>query len=86
MAVRYTWHALNKFELLAQHGFPVTQQQVEDAVLHPERVELQSAGRYMAQSAITQRHLLRVIYRIEGLDQGVITFYPGRRQRYEGPI
>jgi hypothetical protein len=86
MAVRYTRHALEKFELLAQHGFPITRQQVEGTVLHPERVESQSADRYMAQTAITPRHLLRVIYRIEGSDQVVITFYPGRRQRYEGPI
>ena len=86
MAIRYTRHALDKFVVLEQHGFHVTFQQVEDAVLQPEHVEPQSAERYMAQKQVTERHLLRVVYRLEGSDQVVITFYPGRRLRYEGPL
>jgi hypothetical protein len=37
----------------------------------------------IAQRAITDRHVLRVVYREEGDSRVVITFYPGRRMRYE---
>ena len=40
----------------------------------------------IAQKRITERHVLRVIYRQEGENQVVITFYPGRRERYEAKL
>ena len=86
MAIRYTRHARYKFEILEQHGFPVTEQLVADTLATPDVVVEQSGGRYIAQKRITERHVLRVIYRWEGEDQVVITFYPGRRERYEGEI
>ncbi|MBC7227539.1 MAG: DUF4258 domain-containing protein [Thermoflexales bacterium] len=86
MAIRYTRHAEYKFEVLREHGFPVTPDQVADALMHPDRVIPQSEGRLVAQKRLTEEHVLRVIYRIEGNDAVVITFYPGRRDRYENEI
>jgi len=40
----------------------------------------------IAQKGITARHALRVVYRQEGDKQVVITFYPGRRERYEANL
>ena len=37
----------------------------------------------IAQRRITDRHVLGVVYRQEVKDRVVITFYPGRRGRYE---
>jgi hypothetical protein len=84
--VAYTHHARVKFDLLEQHGFVVTPEQVEDTVLNPEKVTPQPGGRWIAQKGITEQHLLRVVYRQEGDRRVVITFYPGRRQRYEGQL
>jgi len=86
MAIRYTRHARYKFEVLERHGFPVTEQQVADTLVTPDMVIEQPGGRYIAQKWITERHVLRVIYRLEGEDVIVITFYPGRRDRYESEI
>lgn len=86
MAIRYTQHARYKFQILAQHGFPVTEQQVVDVLRRPDVVIPQSGDRYIAQKRLGERHVLRVIYRKEDEDLVVITFYPGRRERYEGTI
>lgn len=86
MAIRYTQHARYKFDVLERHGFPVTEQQVADVLMRPDRVVSQPGNRYIAQKCVTEDHVLRVIYRQEGEDLVVITFYPGRRERYEGKI
>jgi len=79
----YSRHAEEKFEVLKRHGFKVTRQQVEETLTAPDTVIPQPKGRMIAQKRITERHVLRVIYRQEGENQVVITFYPGRRERYE---
>jgi hypothetical protein len=85
-SVEYTRHAKDKFDILNRHGFVVTLEQVEETVLHPEKVILQPGGRFVPQKGITERHLLRVVYRQQGDTRVVITFYPGRRERYEDQL
>jgi len=85
-AIQYTRHAREKFEILKRHGFDVTPEQVEATVLQPEKTFPQAGGRRIAQKAITELHVLRVVYRIEDDAPVVITFYPGRRERYERGI
>jgi hypothetical protein len=79
----YTHHAREKFSLLARYDFPVTEQQVADTIHAPALLVEQSGGRLIAQRAISEQHLLRVIYRTDGKIATVITFYPARRSRYE---
>ena len=86
MAIRYTRHARYKFGLLERHGFPVTEQQVADTLLRPDVVVPQPENRHIAQKRITEDHVLRVVYRQDGEDLVVITFYPGRRERYENKL
>jgi len=81
--VTYTRHAEEKFELLKRHGFEVTRKRVEETLTSPDMVISQAKGRMNTQKRISERHVLRVIYRQEGEDLVVITFYPGRRERYE---
>jgi hypothetical protein len=52
----------------------------------PENVEEGFRGRKVAQRRITQRHVLRVIYEERQKEIMVVTFYPGRRSRYESSI
>lgn len=84
--VEYTRHAQYKFEMLRRHGFEVTPHQVEQTILSPERIVPQPGGRFLAQRQLTEEHILRVIYREEGDKRIVITFYPGRRDRYASPL
>ncbi len=86
MRLAYTRHASEKFQVLKRHGFPVTEEQVETTLLNPEALFEQSGGRLMAQRSISDRHVLRVIYRIEGDAAIVITFYPGKKGRYESDL
>ena len=79
----YTPRQAHKFELLKRLGFEVTPEQVWDTLLRPDKVIPQSGGRFIAQKGITERHILRVVYREEKQTRVVITFYPGRKERYE---
>jgi hypothetical protein len=83
MAVRFTRHAREKFEILARHRFVVTEAQVVETLNSPDRVEVDRVS-LVAQKGFGEEHVLHVVYRVEGDDQVVITFYPGRKQRYEG--
>ena len=81
--IDYTRHALEKFDIMDRHGFVIAQDQIEETIANPDKLILQSGGRYLAQKEISKDHVLRVIYRREGIKYIVITFYPGRRNRYE---
>jgi mRNA-degrading endonuclease RelE of RelBE toxin-antitoxin system len=81
--VVYTRHAEEKFEVIKRHGFEVIRKQVEETLAAPDMVIPQAKGRMIAQRHIIKRHVSRLIYRQEGEDLVVITFYPGRRERYE---
>jgi len=83
MAIRFTHHALGKIDLLARHGFKVSLDEVVETVEKPDFIEEESEP-YIAQRRVDERHVLRVVFRREGDDIVIITFYPGRRERYEG--
>ena len=81
--VRYTKHAVEKFEILKRHGFEVTREQVVKTVSEPDKLIPETSNRYIAQKRISKSHVLRVVYRHEGKHKVIITFYPGRKERYE---
>ncbi len=84
--VIFTRHAESKFDILEQHGFRVSKAQVVDALLKPDSVFPVKKERWIAQKAISEHHVLRIVYRGEGDALVVITFYPGRRKYYEGSL
>jgi len=83
MKIIFTKHAHLKFEILEEHGFKVTKRQIEDAINNPENVTMAKKGRLIAQRAISETHVIRVVYQKDGDIMRVITFYPARRGRYE---
>jgi hypothetical protein len=85
MAIRFTQHAREKFEVLARHKFVVTEAQVIETLKSPDKTESERVPP-VAQRSISETHVLRVVYRIEGNDKVVITFYPGRKSRYENKL
>lgn len=86
ITIVYTQHARAKFEILKRHGFMVTSDQVEATLNQPDDIIAQTGGRFIAQKSITELHVHRVIYREEEDNRVVITFYPGRRDRYESQL
>ncbi|MBL8161271.1 MAG: DUF4258 domain-containing protein [Anaerolineae bacterium] len=81
--VRFTAHARQKFDDLADMGFLVSEDQVVDAVSNPDSVDT-SETPATAQKSISDHHVLRVVF-VEDFDGIlVITFYPGRKKRYDG--
>ena len=82
----YGTHAEEKFEILKRHGFAVSKRQVRDTLRSPEKIEEGFRGRKIAQRRISEMHVLRVVYEEQQKEIRVVTFYPGRRSRYEGSI
>jgi hypothetical protein len=82
MGIRFTRHAREKFAILARHNFVVSEAQVIETLNSPDRVET-DRDPPVAQKGLDAEHVLRVAFRVEGGDQVVITFYPGRRRQYE---
>ena len=83
MKIIFTQHAELKFRILEEHGFKITRGQIEDALYMPENIAEGGKGRLIAQRAISESHLIRVVYQEEEDIIRVITFYPARRGRYE---
>jgi hypothetical protein len=84
--VRFGPHALKKFDDLARYNFIVTREQVEGTVRQPDRVEPGRKGRQVATRGLNERLMLRVVYRETDDAYEIVTFYPGRRSRYENPV
>ena len=79
----FSGHAETKFEVLREHGFEVSRDVVLCAVRKPDKVEPGHKGRKVAQVNVSATHVIRVIYEEQRAAIKVITFYPGRRNRYE---
>jgi len=62
VTVFFTRYAELKFEVLGRHGFKVTKRQVEETVTKPEKVTPGRKGRLIAQRAISENYLIRVVY------------------------
>jgi len=82
----YGSHADEKFEILRRHGLIVSKRQVRETLRRPEKVEEGFRGRKIAQRRISEKHVLRVVYEEGQREIRVVTFYPGRRSRYESSI
>ena len=80
--IHFTKHARRKFEDLAKLGFIVGEEQVIDTVQNPEQIDRETSPP-IAQKAIGERHVLRVVFVEEADEIRIVTFYPGRRTRYE---
>ncbi|MGH7782477.1 MAG: DUF4258 domain-containing protein [Candidatus Binatia bacterium] len=82
----YGTHAQEKFEILKRHGVAVSKKQVRETLRRPEKVDEGFRGRKVAQRQISAKHVLRVVYEETQKEIVVVTFYPGRRSRYESSI
>ena len=83
MDIRFTDHALAKFEVLRRHGFALDPSVVEDTVRRPSRVLTGYHGRRIAQGPLDAERILRVVYEESASELTIVTFYPGKRTRYD---
>jgi hypothetical protein len=65
MEITFTKHAKLKFDDLAEQGFKITKKQVEDTLNVPESVVKGERDRFIAQRAVDETHVIRVIYEKE---------------------
>jgi len=79
--VKFTRHAVEKFEVLKGYGFEVGERQVVDVVLNPARLE-RRGGQFFAVKLLDSKYALRVVYERRKGFLVVVTFYPVRRERY----
>jgi len=79
--VKFTKHAIAKFEVVKHYGFEISNKQVIETVLNPERLDKRD-NQYFAIKIINSKHALRVVYEKRKGYLVVITFYPVRRERY----
>lgn len=66
----FTKHAENKFELLNKHGVYLTKEQIENAVIKPDKVVRKNGYFFVKKEEI------KVVYKKEGEIIRIITFYP----------
>ena len=83
--VRFTKHARKKFDDLKELGFTVSEQQVLETISNPEKVD-RTVDPPIAQKSVSERHVLRVVFVEEDDEIRVVTFYPGRKDRYEDEV
>ncbi|MBI4050522.1 MAG: DUF4258 domain-containing protein [Candidatus Doudnabacteria bacterium] len=81
--IYFTKHATNKFEILRRHKVYVSEAQVIETISSPDLTDESRLPLLIAQKALDQTHVLRVVYKQENGMIRVITFYPGRKSQYE---
>ena len=81
--VVFSRHAERKFGILERHGFPIAKDIIISTMESPDMVEEGYKGRKIAQKVIDERHVIRIVYEDLPDQVRIITFYPGRRRRYE---
>jgi hypothetical protein len=79
----FSSHAENKFDILKGHGFDVSKNTIISTLERPDKLESGYRGRRIAQKILDERHIIRVIFEDLPTILRVLTFYPGRRERYE---
>lgn len=86
MRIRLTEHARAKFQVLAEHGCIVSEECVRSIVEEPDSVMDGYGKRRIAQGLLDQEHVLRVVFEEHPDERVIVTFYPGRRTRYEDSV
>ncbi len=79
--VKFTRHAVEKFDFLKNYGFEIGKGQVIETVLYPSRLD-RRGDQFFAVKLMDSKYALRVVYEKRKGFLVVITFYPVRRERY----
>ena len=83
LPVRFTLHALDKLDLVAEQGFAVQIERVTELVRRPPRIYQGSNDNPIVHVPLDEEHILRVAFENSNEEIVVVTVYPSRRSRYE---
>ncbi len=84
--IRFTGHARRKFKVLKDLGLNVEGYRINQILRNPLLVERTWKDRFAAIGPLNANHMIRVIFEKENGNIVVVTFYPVRRNRYEGKL
>ena len=82
--INFSSHTDYIFAILRNHGFYVSKDTILLALEKHDKVEYGYKERKIAQKVMNESHVIRVVFEETRDMVRVITFYPGRRVRYEG--
>ncbi len=84
MKITYTKHSEeDKFSLFKKRGINLTKRQIKSVIENPDNLdEVSDIPNIIASKKLNKKHVLRVVYKIEGDIIKVITFYPAEKGRY----
>jgi hypothetical protein len=80
--IRWSEHAQLKLDIFNQRNVNISSDWIVEIIQNPNTL-IEEEDKKIAQSPITDGLVLRVIYREFSTFILIITFYPGRRSRYE---
>jgi len=81
--IHFTKHAREKFDILKEHKFKISREQVIETINNPELIDRSHFSLLIAQKQINTNYVLRVVYKKENSNKIIITFYTGRTKQYE---
>jgi len=76
--IHFTKHAREKFDILKEHKFQISREQVIQTINNPELIDRSRYPLLIAQKQINTNYVLRIVYKKENSNKIIITFYPGR--------
>ncbi|MDQ5931311.1 MAG: hypothetical protein QG607_12 [Patescibacteria group bacterium] len=83
MIIRFSEHALEKFNDPQLVKFRINREMVEYVVMNPEQEDrISRPGQVIAQRLFDRTHVLRVVYKQEFNYVKIITLYVGRKKQY----
>lgn len=81
--IHFTRHANEKFDVLKRHGVFADRELIISILKRPDEIDYSRLPLFIAQGELDSEHVLRVVFKHEGEDVIVITFYPTRKSKYE---
>jgi hypothetical protein len=80
--IRFSEHARIKFDILSKHGLNLDEKIIVDILKSPEKTDMGYAGRKIVQGRLDENRVLRIICEEKSEEIVIVTFYPGKRERY----
>ena len=73
----------DKIPLLKSHGFFITVKQIKEVITNPDHLDNESdRPKIIASKSFDEKHILRVVYKLENGIIKTITIYPAEKGRY----
>jgi uncharacterized DUF497 family protein len=82
VVIRFSEHAKIKFDIFTKHGLDLDEATIVAIIEKPEKTVIGYRGRMIAQGRLDANRVLRIVYEEKPEEIIIVTFYPGKRERY----